>query len=503
MKNNNFELLKKIKFLKKNKKKIVLCHGAFDFVHLGHIKHFKMAKTYGDYLIVSITKDKFINKGPGRPIFNHYQRLEFLRELKIIDAVYLSEGASAAEVIKSIKPDIYVKGNEYSIDSLDKSKKIIEEKKVLRKYGGKIIFTNEKTFSSTNIINQIGISLNDEQRMFIDKLKKEVSYEDIKNIFRHLKKFKVLVIGEIIIDQYCYGNAIGKSGKEPYLVFKENYTESYLGGSGYVARNISPFVSRVNLFSPFGFENRIKKILKKSPEKNINYNLIKPNKFFSTIIKKRFVDIISNYKLFGSYILPEVDRSSNHLMALKKLKKLEKQCDMIICCDYGHRFITDEIVNFLKKSKKRLFLNAQINSSNFLYRSLDRYKKIDSIIINETELRQDLKDNSSNIDLLAQELLKKNKLRNLIVTMGRNGVLMVNNKGKKTKCPAFAMKSVDKVGAGDAMLSMVSLGFKLNLKPELILLLGSIAASMSVESIGNKESIDFYKFDRTIEYLLK
>ena len=87
--------------------------------------------------------------------------------------------------------------------------------------------------------------------------------------------------------------------------------------------------------------------------------------------------------------------------------------------------------------------------------------------------------------------------------MGINGVILVNNKGEKFNCPAFAMKSTDKVGAGDAMLSIVSLGFKLNLKPELTLLLGSIAASMSVENIGNKESIDFYKFDRTIEYLLK
>ena len=160
-------------------------------------------------------------------------------------------------------------------------------------------------------------------------------------------------------------------------------------------------------------------------------------------------------------------------------------------------------MGYLKKSKKSLFVNAQINSSNFLYRSLGRYKNVDSIIINETELRQDLKDNISSTIILAFKLLKKNNLKNLIVTMGNNGVLLVNNKGKKYTCPAFAIKSTDKVGAGDAMLSMVALGFKLNLQPEIILLLGSIAASFSVETIGNKESLDFYKFDRTIEYLLK
>ena len=60
-------LLKKIETLKKKNKKIVLCHGVFDLVHLGHLKHFKKAKSFGDFLIVSITKDEFIKKGPGRP----------------------------------------------------------------------------------------------------------------------------------------------------------------------------------------------------------------------------------------------------------------------------------------------------------------------------------------------------------------------------------------------------------------------------------------------------
>ena len=503
MRNNNLKIINRIKNLKKNKKKIVLCHGVFDLVHLGHIKHFKKAKAFGDYLIVSITKDEFINKGPGRPIFNHFQRIEYLKELQIIDDVFLSEGSSATDVIKKIKPDIYVKGAEYSIDSLDKTKKIIEEKSCLKKYGGKIKFTYEKTFSSSKIINQIGISLNEEQRIFINKIKKTINYIDFNKIFNDFKKLKVLVLGEIIIDQYCFGNGIGKSGKEPYLVFSEKFTENYLGGSAFVARNISPFVKKVNLFSPFGFEKNNKNILKKDSKKNIAYNLIKPYKNYPTIIKKRFVDKISNYKLFGSYTLPEVNVIKNNDVIIRKIKKLVKENDMIICCDYGHNFITDEIVEFLKKTKKRLFVNAQVNSSNFLYRSLNRYTNVDSIIINETELRQDLKDNSSDIYYLAKKLLKKNKLKNLIVTMGINGVILVNNKGEKFNCPAFSMKSKDKVGAGDAMLSIVSLGFKLNLKPELTLLLGSIAASMSVENIGNKESIDFYKFDRTIEYLLK
>ena len=81
MRNINSSLLKKLKDFKKNKKKIVLCHGVFDLVHLGHIKHFKKSKTYGDVLIVSITKDEFIKKCPGRPVFNQNQRFEYLKSI--------------------------------------------------------------------------------------------------------------------------------------------------------------------------------------------------------------------------------------------------------------------------------------------------------------------------------------------------------------------------------------------------------------------------------------
>ena len=115
----------------KKKKKIVLCHGVFDLLHLGHIKHFKSAKKFGDYLVVSITTNKFVNKGPGRPIFNQLERLDFLKELRIIDDVVISNSNSAEDVIKVIKPDYYVKGPDYKVNSKDKTKKILLEKKIV------------------------------------------------------------------------------------------------------------------------------------------------------------------------------------------------------------------------------------------------------------------------------------------------------------------------------------------------------------------------------------
>ena len=119
-----------IKFLKKNKnKKTVLCHGVFDLVHYGHLKHFKSAKKYGNILIVSITKDKFIKKGFNRPLFNEIKRAEYLSEIEAIDFVYICETESALDSIKTIKPDYYIKGPDYKNNKLDTTKKILLEKK--------------------------------------------------------------------------------------------------------------------------------------------------------------------------------------------------------------------------------------------------------------------------------------------------------------------------------------------------------------------------------------
>ena len=123
-KKDKIKFLKELKIIRSKNKKIVLCHGVFDLVHLGHINHFKTAKSYGDFLIVSITADKFIKKGPGRPLFDHNQRIEFLNQINLVDKVILSEKSSAEDVIKFIKPDFYVKGPDYIENKKDKKKNL-------------------------------------------------------------------------------------------------------------------------------------------------------------------------------------------------------------------------------------------------------------------------------------------------------------------------------------------------------------------------------------------
>ena len=141
-------------FPKLKGKKIGLAHGVFDIFHFGHLLHLQKAKSYCDVLFVSITSDKFVNKGPGRPIYNTKQRLDMIASIDAVDFVILSNEKTSKNIIRLLKPDIYFKGNDYYEENKDYSGGIKVEKKELKKFGGKIVFTNEKTLSSTNLINR-------------------------------------------------------------------------------------------------------------------------------------------------------------------------------------------------------------------------------------------------------------------------------------------------------------------------------------------------------------
>jgi len=498
------KLIKTIYNLRKNKKKIVLCHGVFDLVHLGHIKHFKEAKSKGDILIVSVTSDEYVQKGPGRPFFNEKKRIEFLSHLQMINYLFISNSKNAVQSIKTVKPDIYCKGPDYKDNSDDVSGQIELEKKMVKKSGGEIYYTDDETFSSSKLINQTDLLHSKSQKNIIKKIKKKYNFNQIQKLFEKLSKLKVLVIGETIIDQYCFGEVLGKSGKETHLVFKSLKTEDYLGGAFVISKNVSNFVKNTEFISYIGRESKFLNKVKKNLNRNLKIDFIK-KKDAPTILKRRYVDQTNNVKLFGVY------DSNDDLLSIKqerelynKIKKKIRKFDLVIVSDFGHGFLTKKISNLICSNAKYLALNTQINSSNLGYHSLKNYNKSNCLIINERELRYELRDKNSKIEILMKNLSKKQKVKNLVLTRGTKGSILYNNVSKKFfYCPPLANRVVDKIGAGDSMLSLISLSLYAKFNENLSLLTGSLAAAQSVETVGNKRSISRISLVKSLRYLLK
>jgi rfaE bifunctional protein nucleotidyltransferase chain/domain len=138
---------------KREGRKVVLCHGCFDLMHPGHIKYFQASKKMGDVLVVTVSPDRYVDKGPGRPVFDQNLRAESIAALACVDYVAVNAWPTAEETLRLLRPDIYVKGQEFE-KLEDKTGKIQREADVVKEIGAELRFTHEIVFSSTKLINQ-------------------------------------------------------------------------------------------------------------------------------------------------------------------------------------------------------------------------------------------------------------------------------------------------------------------------------------------------------------
>ena len=496
------DLSKKIKQSYKGKK-IGLCHGVFDLLHIGHIKHFEEARKNCDLLIASVTKDRFVEKGPGRPAFHDYQRMEVLASLEFIDYVILSEEVSSINVINKIKPNIYFKGPDYKNTKADLTKNILLENKAVIKNKGKFFITRSKKYSSSFLLNSFSGILTEEQKDLVNKIKKKFTFQKIKNIINDLKKVVPLIVGEIIIDQYFFCEGLGKSGKEPMLVLRDKYNETYLGGAGAISNNASAFCKNIYLLSIVGEKKEYLNFIIKNLSKNIKYNFLS-KKDSPTIIKKRFLDDITKSKLLGVYSLEDSFVSKKEEKDLINLfYNYLKKSDLTILSDYGHGMITRNFSNIIKKKSKFLAVNVQINAANIGYHTLENYTEVDFMIINEAEIRHEMRSKNGNIYDLAKSLARNFKIKYLVITRGSSGSLLYHkDKDFFYTSSAFAKLILDKVGAGDAMLSLLSICLYKKIDIDLTLLISSLAAAQSVRTIGNKFSISKIILLKELEHIL-
>ncbi len=471
--------------------KIVQCHGVFDLIHPGHIRHFKEAKSKGDRLVVTVTEDRFVNKGPGRPVFTEDLRLESLAALEDIDYVVLNDSPDAVSAILKIKPDFYVKGVEYSNPVDDVTGKISEEARAVESVGGHVHFTNDIVFSSSSLLNRFFEPISREVSDFIAKIKAEYTSNDLIKKIDAFSKLKVLVVGDAIIDEYQYTNPLGQSGKGLHMVAKCLEKDLFLGGSLIIANHLADFVGEVTLLAAVGkncpYTNFITQNLDKKVKTRFSY--VPDTK---TLVKKRYVMKDGRHlsKLFETYSGYDEPQTQEQIDVITNfLSKKSKEFDLILVCDFGNGFINERIIEAISNVPAFLAINTQINSGNRGYNIITKYKRADYISLNEPELRLAAHDRSSGLEGIASDILQIMTAKHISVTRGVHGVLCYSSDNNITKVPAFTTNTIDRIGAGDSYLAVSSLGVSMGYPMILSSFLGSLAAAMSVQVIGNQESI--------------
>mgnify|MGYP001993448255 CR=1 FL=1 len=488
---------------------VVHCHGVFDLVHLGHLRHLEQAKKEGDVLFVSITEDKFVNKGPHRPVFGEQLRAEMLEGLAVVDHVVVSRAPSGVDVIERLQPDIYVKGEEYAATEDDVTQNINKEVSAVEAYGGQVVFTHDVTFSSSQLLNLSFDVFPPETKQYLNRLRDEYTAEQIFDTLGQVNELKVAVIGDAIIDRYTYVTPMGKSAKGSFITVKRHYADEQAGGAIAVAGHVGQFVSDVRLVTGLGGD----------PKYGDNYesfireklvNTVTPEFFHMadnpTLVKERFIDPEMN-KLFEVYFIEDglLQRNWHDEAAVAWLEENIGDYDVVIVPDYGNGFITDSMVNVICDKSKFLAVNTQLNSGNQGYHAITRYSRADFVALNEPELRLGCHAPLSPLDELAMSMSERLGTKYLSVTQGPKGVMTVDHEehGRPSIVPALATKVVDRVGAGDAFLSLAAICHGAGVDPELASFLGSVSAALDVQIIGNSEPIDPIALHKYIVSLLK
>lgn len=473
------ELKKITKSLKKNKK-IILCHGVFDIVHPGHIRHLAYAKSKADILIVSTTEDRFIKKGVSRPHVPQNIRAANLAAFELVDFVIIDKNSKPLNLIKSIKPNYFAKGFEYS--NLGLPKATLEEKNLLESYGGKIIFTpGDIVYSSTKILSHSKPDLKYEKLISLMKYKK-ISINDLVNTCKKFKDIKIHVVGDTIVDKYSRTNLIGGHNKTPTFSVALDKTDIYSGGAAIVAKHLSTAGAKVIFTTIMGNDLNYKFVKKDLKKFNIKSNFLLDQSRPST---EKNVFITGNYRVLKVDTLDNSPIGPDFIKNIIKHIKKEKS-KAVIFSDFRHGIFNTYSIPILSKSIPNNVFKVADSQVASRWGNITEFKNFDLITPNEKEARFALADQDSSIGKLSEKLKKSSKYKNLILKLSDKGVFCIGTKKRDYfSLNSFAEKTLDPVGAGDALLAYSTLGFLVSKCIYQSSIIGSIAAGLECEYDGN------------------
>lgn len=466
-------------------RKVVMCHGTFDIVHPGHIRHLLYAKSQGDVLVVSVTADAHIAKGALRPYVPQDMRAFNLAALEVVDLVIIDQDPTPLRNIALIQPDYFVKGYEYIKSGIHKKSR--EEKDLIDSYGGEMIFSpGDIVYSSSQILEMAPPDLSDEKLLFLMDGEK-LSFDDLRATLDRFVGLRVHVVGDTIIDSYTHCSMIGGMTKTPTISVRYENRQSFVGGAGIVAKHLRAAGADVIFSTVMGEDADRDFAVKDLEAAGVEARII---------VDRSRPTTNKNYFIADGYRLLKVDTLDNRSISDDVVAKLathlrDAAADVVVFSDFRHglfnRHTIPELVAAIPVGAFRV-ADSQVASR---WGNILEFQGFDLITPNEREARFALGDQDSVIRPLATALFQAANCRTLILKLGERGILTHRTRPEGDPRTVIALDSfaglvADAVGAGDALLAYATLALVATGNDEAqASILGSIAAALECEMDGN------------------
>ncbi len=485
--------------------RVVLCHGVFDLLHMGHVRHLEAARREGDVLVVTLTADRFVNKGPGRPVFSEQLRAEMVAALEYVDWVGINHAGSAEPVLHAVKPDIYVKGSDYRKTEDDVTGKIISEQQTVEAYGGRLVYTDDITFSSSNLLNKHFSLYEPSLTQYLEPMREGGALERLTALIETIKDLRVLFIGDAILDEYQFVVPLGKSPKENMIATLFQDRELFAGGVFAAANHVASFCREVEIITCLGGQDSYQSQIRESLKPNITLTAL-VREGIPTTRKCRFIDTsYSTRKLFEVYFMDDSPLPPALSAELREVvaDRLGRY-DVVVVTDFGHGLLGDGIIPLLCEKAPFLAVNTQSNSANYGFNLITKYPRADYICIDGPEARLAVRQKDAELTAIAGELLPRAvDCPRIVVTQGKHGCLTYQAGRALHRVPALTSTIVDTVGAGDAFFAVTAPMVAAGADITDIGFLGNAAGAMKVGIVGHRSSVEKVSLIKFLTALLK
>jgi rfaE bifunctional protein nucleotidyltransferase chain/domain len=485
-------------------KKVVLAHGVFDILHVGHKRHLDIGKRHGDLLIVTLTTDKHVNKGPDRPVFAEKLRAEMVAALECVDFVGISPNPGAEPVLELIKPSYYLKGSEYADEEADVTGRIKTERQMVEKFGGKVLYTEDITFSSSNLSNRVLQLYPEDTAAYLKDLRSRITVDDLKSDVKAAEGKRCLVIGDTILDEYVYVEPLGKPAKENIIATRYKSREIFAGGAVATANLVGQMCASVDLVTLLGKQDSREDFIRSNLHPNV-----KLVPFYreggQTTVKSRLVDPAYVKKLIEVAYLTDEDLPGAEQAALNGwVEENIGNYDAVIVNDFGHGMIDEGLVNIVCAKSKFLAVNAQTNSANRGFNLITKYPRADFICIDEPEARLAAVERYAPIETVVREKLeRKIDCHTFVITHGKLGSIVYTPQAGVKRIPALTGEAIDTIGAGDAFFAVAGPLLAAGSDPFIAAFIGNAVGAMKVRIVGQRHQITKPEILKYLSTLLK
>ena len=468
-------------------KSVIMCHGTFDVVHPGHLRHLIYAKSKADLLVASLTCDSHVVKADHRPFVPQDIRALNLAAFEVVDYVVVDEQPTPIETIKKIKPDYFAKGYEYF--SGGPPPKTVEEINALSSYGGEIFYTpGDIVYSSSNLIEASRPNISSEKLAILMQAE-SISFKDLYSSLSAIEGIKVHLLGDTIIDTYSYCSLIGSGTKTPTPSVKFHHAVDYIGGAAVVAKHLRSAGAEVEFSTVLG-EDKYKDFVLDGLQSDGIICRVEVDKTRPTTHKNAFI--------CDGYRMLKVDNLDNKVIDDKiieqKVRDLQaSKADVYMMSDFRHGIFSKRTIPIFTESVPKGRFKVADSQVASRWGNILEFQGYDLVTPNEREARFALGDQDSVIRPLARKLYVDSNAKNLILKMGERGMLGYQIRGEGSEhnpraffqIDSFESNPKDPVGAGDALLAYSSLVLKESQSLLKASIIGSLAAAETCSKDGN------------------